>query len=61
MKFVINEADFGLSVDIYSRNYLKERRDGDEKGEAPVKLAIRWMALESLNNGIFNEKTDVLS
>ena len=25
-----------------------------------MKLPVRWMALESLNDGIFNEKTDVV-
>ena len=61
MNFVIKVADFGLSVDVYSRNYYRERRDGEEEGEAPAKFPIRWMALESLNDGLFNEKTDVVS
>ena len=57
--FVIKVADFGLSVDVYSRNYFREKKEGDDEGEAPAKLPIRWMALESLNDGI-NEKTDVV-
>ena len=61
MSLVIKVSDFGLSVDVYSRNYFRERRDGEEEGEAPEKFPIRWMALESLNNGLFNEKTDVVS
>ena len=61
MNLVIKVADFGLSEDVYSKNYFRERGDGEEEGEAPVKLPIRWMALESLNDGIFNEKTDVVS
>ena len=61
MNFVIKVADFGLSVDVYSRNYFRERRGGEEEVEAPVKFPIRWKALESLNDGIFNEKTDVVS
>ena len=48
-------------MDVYSRNYFRERRDEKEEGEDPVKFPIRWMALESLNDGIFNEKTDVVS
>ena len=56
--FVIKVADFGLSEDIYSKNYF--RQVTQENDEAPVKLPVRWMALESLNDGIFNEKTDVV-
>ena len=59
--FVIKVSDFGLSVDVYSRNYFRERRDGEEEEEATVKFPIKWMALESLNDGIFNKKTDVVS
>ena len=61
MNFVIKVADFGLSVDVYSRNYFRERRDGEDEGKTPAKFPIRWMALESLNDRIFNEKTDVVS
>ena len=56
---VIKVADFGLSEDIYSRNYFRQGTD-NEVGEASVKLPVRWMALESLNDGIFAEKTDVV-
>ena len=49
-------ADFGLSEDIYARNYF---RQGEE--EKVVKLPVKWMALESLQDGIFSEKTDVVS
>ena len=56
---MIKVADFGLSEDIYSRNYFRQGKQR-ESGEAPVKLPIRWMALESLNDGIFTEKTDVV-
>ena len=48
-------------MDVYSRNYFRGRRDGEEEEEVTVKFPIRWMALESLNDGIFNEKTDVVS
>ena len=51
-------ADFGLSEDIYARNYFKQ---GKLKDDSDVKLPIRWMAIESLTDGIFTEKTDVVS
>ena len=57
--FVIKVADFGLSEDVYARNYFRQGRQGED-GEAPVKLPLRWMAVESLNDGIFSEKTDVV-
>ena len=53
--FMIKVADFGLSEDIYATNYFKQ---GQEK--ETVKLPIRWMALESLLDSIFTEKTDVV-
>ncbi len=48
---------FWLSEDIYVRNYFKQTHDGDEQ---PVKLPIKWMAIESLMDAIFNEETDVV-
>ena len=56
---VIKVADFGLSEDVYARNYFRQGRQGED-GEAPVKLPVRWMAVESLNDGVFSEKTDVV-
>ena len=57
---MIKVADFGLSEDIYSRNYFRQGTESED-GETPVKLPVRWMALESLNDGTFSEKTDVVS
>ena len=51
-------ADFGLSEDVYSRNYF---RQGEREEGSSVKLPIKWMALESLLDGVFTEKTDVVS
>ena len=45
-------ADFGLSEDIYCTHYYRET--------SSVKLPIKWMSLESINDGFFNEKTDVV-
>ena len=48
-------ADFGLSVDIYSSNYYRQGKEEEE-----TKLPIRWMALESIMDGVYTEKTDVV-
>ena len=58
--FVIKVADFGLSEDVYARNYFRQSKLEEEGGEQ-VKLPVKWMALESLNDGVFSEKTDVVS
>ena len=53
--FVIKIADFGLSEDVYCRNYFKQGNG------ATVKLPVKWMAPESLQDGVFSDKTDVVS
>ena len=55
---MVKVADFGLTEDIYSTNSL-HYQNNDESSEE--RLPIRWMALESIENNIFNEKTDVVS
>ena len=55
---LIKVADFGLSEDIYSRNYFRQGQSNEEG--STVKLPIRWMALESLLDHVFTEKTDVV-
>lgn len=52
--YTIKIADFGLSEDIYSKNYFRQQE------HASVKLPIKWMAIESLEEGVFSEKTDVV-
>ena len=54
-QFLIKVGDFGLSEEICTTNYF---RQGEETS---VKLPIKWMALESIIDGIFSEKTDVVS
>ena len=51
--FTIKVADFGLSRDIYARNYYQGGR-----GE---KVPARWMPVESLVDGLWSEKSDIVS
>ena len=52
---IIKVADFGLSKDLYEKLYFRE--DKREK----LKFPFKWMAIESLQDGVFSEKTDVVS
>ena len=53
--YVLKVADFGLSENTYAKSYVRQEQT------AGVKLPVKWMAYESLTNGIFSEKTDVVS
>ena len=53
--FVIKISDFGLSEDVFLRNYYREGVDGEM-----AKLPVKWMAPESLSDGHFSEKSDVV-
>ena len=53
---VIKVADFGLSEDIYTTHYYRQR-----KTDTTVKLPMRWMPPESITDGIFTEKSDIVS
>ncbi|XP_060575152.1 hepatocyte growth factor receptor-like [Ruditapes philippinarum] len=52
--FKVKVADFGLSRDVYETSYYSTQSKG-------TKLPVKWMAVESLAGGVFNEKTDVWS
>ena len=59
---IIKVADFGLSEDIYACNYFRQLKGSDNiSGSSTVKLPVKWMALESLHDGLFSEKSDVVS
>ena len=53
-KYLVKIADFGMSQDMYEKNYIRDTNSSKPK---PVK----WMSLESLTEGLYNEKTDVVS
>ena len=48
----IKIADFGLAKDVYSTEYYRVDKH--------TRLPVKWMALESLLDGYFDEKTDVV-
>ena len=53
--FVIKVADFGLSESIGTdKDYFRQSQDD------AIKLPINWLSIESINDGIFSEKTDVV-
>uniref|UniRef100_A0A1X7U9D3 Protein kinase domain-containing protein n=1 Tax=Amphimedon queenslandica TaxID=400682 RepID=A0A1X7U9D3_AMPQE len=58
---IIKVADFGLSEDIYSQNYFRQLKGSKDSSSSPVKLPLKWMALESIHDGLFSEKSDVWS
>ena len=53
---VIKVGDFGFSEDIYTSNYYQQKEKNTD-----VKLPVRWMPPESITDGVFTEKSDVVS
>jgi len=51
----VKVADFGLARDVYLENFYSETAN------ARKQLPIRWMAIESIEKGIYTIKTDVWS
>ena len=50
----IKVADFGLSKNVSGNVYFRQQMSSG------VKLPIKWMAIESIEDGIFTEKTDIV-
>ena len=54
INFVIKVADFGLSETFdSSKDYFRQDMNS-------VKLPVKWLAPECLNDGMFSVKTDVV-
>ena len=53
--WIIKVADFGLTRSVYEKRYFRQAKDES------VKLPIKWMAIESIDDAVFTEKTDVVS
>ena len=51
----IKIADFGLSKTLYEKIYFRQMKT------EVMKLPIKWMAIESVDDGVFSEKSDVVS
>ena len=52
---MIKVADFGLSESMdVTKEYFRQNKD------TAIKLPVKWMAIESITDGIFSEKTDVV-
>ena len=49
-------SDFGLAEDVYTRGYFKLNKDGSDN----VRLPYKWISLESFQDGVFSEKSDVV-
>ena len=47
-------SDFGLGEDMYTTGYFRQRKS------VHAKLPYKWMSPESLEDGVFSEKSDVV-
>ena len=55
MNSVLKVADFGLAASLdTSKDYFRQDDDA-------IKLPIKWLAPESINDKVFSEKSDVVN
>ena len=52
---VVKVADFGLAVNIGSKHYFRQKR------EEMVRLPMKWLAPECMQDNLFSEKSDIVS
>ena len=52
-KINVRVADFGLAREVDTSDYYRQQSTG--------RIPVKWMAPETLNDKISNEKTDVVS
>ena len=49
----VRVGDFGLAEDMYSVGYVREEKK-------TLKIPYKWLPLESLEDGVFSEMSDVV-
>ena len=52
---MVKVADFDLSKSTYEKLYFRQEKSDN------VKLPIKWLAVECIEDGVFSEKSDVVS
>ena len=52
---IVKIADFGFSEKMYVKAYIHRAVDGG------MRLPVKWMAPESILDGVFSEQSDVVS